>query len=85
VSRIYELDLDLVASLELQTNQSGSGFILTNDSKNIEMKVDQSFVYSERCGESVQITWSIVREITSDREDQSTVDKHYNSKMIQQM
>jgi hypothetical protein len=49
------------------------------------MKVDQACVYSKRCGESVQITWSIVREITSDREDQSTVDKRYNPKMIQQV
>jgi hypothetical protein len=49
------------------------------------MKVDQACVYSKRCGESVQITWSIVREITRDREDQSTVDKRYNSKMIQQV
>jgi hypothetical protein len=49
------------------------------------MKVDQACVYSKRWGESVQITWSIVREITSDREDQSTVYKRYNSKMIQQV
>jgi hypothetical protein len=33
------------------------------------MKVYHAFVYSKRCGESVQITCSIVREITSDRED----------------
>jgi hypothetical protein len=49
------------------------------------MKADRSFVYSKHCGESVQITWSVVREITSDREDQSTVDKNYISKMIQQV
>jgi hypothetical protein len=49
------------------------------------MKVDQACVYSKRCGESVQITWFIFWEITSDREDQSAVDKRYNSKMIQQV
>jgi hypothetical protein len=48
------------------------------------MKFHRACVYSKRCGESVQIKWSIVREITSDREDQSTVDKRYNSKIIQQ-
>jgi hypothetical protein len=85
VSRIDDLDLDLVASLELETNQEGSGFIWTNDSKNIEMKVDQACVCSKRCDKSVQITWSIVRETTSDREDKSTVDKRYNSKKIQQV
>jgi hypothetical protein len=47
------------------------------------MKVDQACVYSNQCGESVQITWYIVRERTSDREDQSTVDKRYNSKITQ--
>jgi hypothetical protein len=61
MSRIDDLDFDLVASFELETNQSGSGFIQTNDSKNIEMKVEQACVYSKRCGESVQITWSTVR------------------------
>jgi hypothetical protein len=61
VSRIDDLDLVLVESFELETNQSGSRFISTNDSKHIEMKVDQACVYSKRCGESVQITWSIVR------------------------
>jgi hypothetical protein len=45
VSRIDDLDLDLVASLELETNQSGSGFTWTKYSKNIEMKVDQACVY----------------------------------------
>jgi hypothetical protein len=49
------------------------------------MKVDQACVYCKRCSESVQITWSIDREITSDREDQITEDKRYNSKMIQQV
>jgi hypothetical protein len=49
------------------------------------MKVDHACVYSKRCGESVPITWFIVREITSDRGDQSTVDKRYNSKTIQQV
>jgi hypothetical protein len=61
VGRIDDLYLDVVASFELETNQSGSGFIWTKDSKNIEMKVDKACVYSKRCGESVQITWSIVR------------------------
>jgi hypothetical protein len=47
------------------------------------MKVDRACVYSKRCGESVQITWYVVREITNDREEKSTVDKRYTSKMIQ--
>jgi hypothetical protein len=61
VSRSDDLDLDLVESLELETNQSGSGFIQTKFSKNIEMKLIEHVFYSKRCGESVQITWSIVR------------------------
>jgi hypothetical protein len=65
-----------------QTSQV-RGLYRLNDSKNIEMKVDRASVCSKQCGESVQIVLSIIREITDDREDQSTVDKRYNSKMIQ--
>jgi hypothetical protein len=47
------------------------------------MQVDRECVYSKQCGEYVQIRWYIAREMKSDREDQSTVDERYNSKMTQ--
>jgi hypothetical protein len=47
------------------------------------MQVDRAYVYSKTCGEFVQITWYIVAEITSDREDESTVTQSDNEKMSQ--
>jgi hypothetical protein len=65
-----------------QTSQV-PGLHRLNDSKKSEMKVDRASIYSRQSGESVKMSSCIVRKITSDRDEQSTVDKRYNSKISQ--